>query len=501
MTSAGGTAMTSAGGTAMNGTAGVTMTGAGGRSLGQGGASGGANPSSFGGRANGGSSATGSAGQGTGTGTFPIGISADKNYLVAADGTPFSIRGDSAWSILAELSNADSTLYLDSRQAHGFNAVVSTLIEPAFSSHDPKWRNADGQLPFSNPDDFTTINDAYFTHVDWFLTEAEKRGILVILAPAYIGYGCGAEGWCTRMKTNGVAKLAQYGQYVGNRYKSFKNILWLNGGDYTPGTTGSPSELDLVNAVANAIRTAEGGVHLHAAHWSTEVSGGEGPSVPWLDVDTTYSYTSPHLYQKTLSDRTRDAGKRPFFLLESMYENEHSATMTQLRAQMYQPMLSGGTGFMFGNFPIWGMWSPGDAAWQFDNGKYPGGWRTALNGAGTVAASLAFQFFASIPWQTMAPDQNHQLLVGGYGSGDAFALCSADKAGTIAVTYATSGLNLQVDLSRFKGPISARWFDPAAGTYTDAATNPLTNSGMKTFTQAAPNADGSADWILLLQVK
>jgi uncharacterized protein DUF4038/collagenase-like protein with putative collagen-binding domain len=440
-------------------------------------------------------------GQSNGAVAFPIRISSDKNYLEGADGSPFFLRGDSAWSILAQLTRADSLTYLDSRKAHGFNAILASLVEADFGSHDPKWRNADGQLPFTDPDDWTTTNDAYFAHVDWFLKQAEQRGMLVILAPAYIGYGCGSEGWCAHMKANGVAKLTQYGQYVGNRYKTFKNILWLNSGDYTPSTTGNPSELDLVNAVANGIRGVEAGAHLHAAHWSTETSGAAGPAVPWLDVDTTYSYTAPHLYQKSLADRARNFGKRPNFLLESMYENEHNVSPMQLRSQMYQPMLAGGSGFFFGSFPIWPLWSPGDSAWQFDNGKYPGGWKTALDGAGTKFASIAFQFFGAIAWHTLQPDQSHKLLVGGYGSDDSAALCASDAAGTLAVAYTTSNLALEFDMAKLKGPVTARWFDPARGTFSAAATNPAANTGTKTFTPPAKNGDGSADWVLLLEVK
>src|SRR5262249_4304143 len=63
------------------------------------------------------------------TAAFPIRIAGDKNHLVDANGAPFLVRGDSAWSLIVELSDADTTKYLDDRRARGFNAVLVNLIE------------------------------------------------------------------------------------------------------------------------------------------------------------------------------------------------------------------------------------------------------------------------------------------------------------------------------------------------------------------------------------
>jgi hypothetical protein len=52
------------------------------------------------------------------------------------------------------------------------------------------------------------------------------------------------------------------------------------------------------------------------------------------------------------------APTRPFFQIEGFYENEHSMTTQQLRAQAYWTVLSGGMGYQFGNCPLWGLGSP-----------------------------------------------------------------------------------------------------------------------------------------------
>ena len=69
--------------------------------------------------------------------------------------------------------------------------------------------------------DLSTPNEAYFARVDRILQLAAKYGFLVILDPAETG------GWLDVMKNNGVDKCRAYGQFLGKRYASFDNILWI----------------------------------------------------------------------------------------------------------------------------------------------------------------------------------------------------------------------------------------------------------------------------------
>ena len=135
---------------------------------------------------------------------FPLVVSADRRNLVDASGRPFLIQGDSAWSLAAELSKEDTIRYLDDREQRGFNTILFSVIEAAFTHHSPPWTNAEGDVPFADMNDWTTANDSYFAHVDWLLRELEARGMLALAVPAYIGYDCGSQGWCEQMFANGV---------------------------------------------------------------------------------------------------------------------------------------------------------------------------------------------------------------------------------------------------------------------------------------------------------
>ena len=68
---------------------------------------------------------------------------------------------------------------------------------------------------------------------------------------------------------------------------------------------------------------------------------------------------------------------------------------------MYQPVLSGGCGFVFGNFPIWSFWDPGDPGLAVEDGAFPGGWTTAFGSRG--ASPLALRAVLPFPPVAGAP--------------------------------------------------------------------------------------------------
>jgi hypothetical protein len=48
---------------------------------------------------------------------YPLTISADRRRLLDADGRPFLIQGDAAWSLLANLKYAEAVRYLEDRRS------------------------------------------------------------------------------------------------------------------------------------------------------------------------------------------------------------------------------------------------------------------------------------------------------------------------------------------------------------------------------------------------
>jgi hypothetical protein len=466
---------------------------------------------------------------------FPLKLSTNKQYLVDQSGAPFFWQGDSPWETIQNLSQADVGTYLATRKQQGFNVVLLEVIEHLFTpqSHSPHWVDANGNAPFTaylsgatcpNPTnqclDFTKPNEAYFQHVDWVVQQAQAQGFEMLLTVAYLGSLTGRDnnthlqGWMQEMKANGVANLTQYGQFLGQRYRSYPNIIWVEGGDYTPSTGGSPSEMDLVNAIANGIIAGEGGgsgTHLQTAHFG----GGPGNEASdvnptWLSVDSTYTEVGVGLYVEAQRQAIRDAGIRPLFLIESAYENTKDANSNaispvQLRAQMYEPVVSGEMGFDFGCDPVWYLGNAGDGNaaygynWPFSTSGIWSSWRSALQSSGAQWAMAAGELFRSIAWWTLVPDVAGSTLTSGNGKGGAILARSAD--GTLAVAYLGGGGSATIDMSRLTGATTARWFDPTSGAYTTLPESPLANSGQHTFTAPSRNAGGDPDWALLLQAK
>src|SRR5256885_93911 len=63
---------------------------------------------------------------------FPLSVSKDGRYLVDQDNTPFRIQGDSAQSLIANLTYAEADAYFSDRRARGFNTVNINLIVHKF---------------------------------------------------------------------------------------------------------------------------------------------------------------------------------------------------------------------------------------------------------------------------------------------------------------------------------------------------------------------------------
>jgi hypothetical protein len=467
----------------------------------------------------------------TANGRFPLSISASKNYLVDATGKPFVMQGDAAWSAIAELSEADALIYLNDRQSRGFNTILVNLVEHSFTSHAPNWANANGDVPFNGTvpgscpntygstscNDMSKTNDAYFTHVDWFLQQALSRNILVLLAPAYMGYAGagGTDGWFNDMAATGNTGLTAYGNYIGARYNttSYPNIIWVNGCDYTPK---NPQELSMATSIVNGIK-AGGGTQLMTAHWGGEPSYPPyGPSTRpgWIDVDTVYVEAAPHNYQFTVQGYSADNNVRPVFLIESPYEDEAvvsppaPTTPLQVRSDMYQPMLSGEVGFVFGNDPIWNFWTgPDKTQKNFYASAYAGlypSWQAALSSPGGMNAGLAAQFFAPLRWMDLVPDNpnsSSNFLTAGYGSwgSDQYVLGAVTPDGHLGLAYFTFATNVTVDMTKMAGTTRAQWFDPSSGNYLSITGSPFPNTGAVTFPHPGNGSDAYPDWVLLLQ--
>jgi len=413
---------------------------------------------------------------------YPLDVPSGKRYLRDASGKPFLIHGEAAWSLIAQLTREKAELYFKDRQDRGFNTVLVSLIEHKFATNAPA--NIYGQPPFLRAGDYRTPNEQYFAHADWVLRRAAERGFLVLLVPSYMGSGGGSEGWYQAMTANGPAKLHLYGQYLGQRYRKFDNILWVHGADYNP-----PSKA-LVRAIAEGIREFDPDA-LHSAQCAPETPAIEyWQGEAWLSVNSIYSYGP--VYSTALAQYARPE-HMPFFLIESAYENEHDMTDQRLRTQAYHAILSGAAGQIFGNNPIWHFDGPG---------LYPApvSWQQAMGSKGAQSMTHLRSLLSALPWWLLEPDSGNLFLTSGFRSGfdRAVAACATDRS--FAIVYLPSLRKITLNLNRLAGPqIGAQWYDPANGEFLDIEGSPFPASGSQSFTRdAGQNSAGSEDWALIL---
>ena len=375
----------------------------------------------------------------------------------------------------------DVDLYLDTRADQGFNTILVNLLEHKFATNAPG--NAYGDAPFLTPGDFSTPNDAYFEHVDWVVQRAAEAGFLVLLAPAYMGYRGSDQGWYEEMKDSGVAKLREYGRYLGERYRDAGNIIWVQAGDY------DPPDPELADAVAEGIAEVEPSA-LQTAHGAPDTAAADfWGDRPWLSVNNIYPSHDP--YDAAIEQYRRSA--LPYFLIEALYENEHGVTSQGLRAQAYLTLLSGGAGQVFGNNPMWHFDGPG--AYPIDVT-----WQEALESDGARSMQHVRELFDGFDWWRLRPETDDSFIVSGSQGGDERAVSAVACDGSFALVYVPSERDLTIDPSQVAGErVSLSWYDPTSGTSTPLPGSPFSTSEPVEVGPSGPNAEGEHDWVLVVE--
>jgi hypothetical protein len=445
---------------------------------------------------------------------FPLRVESGKRHLVDALGQPFLIVGDTAWSLEVNADRADIVLYLDDRVQKGFNTILFSAMEHCFTrlADLPTWRcgdqrNLHGEAPFAASSegayDFAKPNEPFWRNVDDVVAEASRRNLLLLIAPAYLGQGGGGEGWHRDMLANGPASLDAYGRFLGERYKGFKNIIWVEGGDF------APPDMTHVGAVVAGINSAAPD-SLHTYHSSRGLSALDTVgSETWLGLNALY--TDELVAKAARSNYARST--MPFFLIEAWYENEW-ASGYGARKQAYQAILGGATGQLLGTRPVW--------AFKDD-------WQAALQSDGAKSISTLGRLFSKLDWWRLIPDREFAFetaIQGAHPTADddddyftvSPAAVTADGSfgviynadcwpgrmrggGTCLIPGMDSEIRrIGIDLSKLVGPrVRATWIDPSSGAAVPVGGSPFHATGPIELMTPGKNAAGDTDWILLFE--
>lgn len=405
-------------------------------------------------------------------------VSKQHRYLITADGTLTYLIGDTAWELFHRLSREQTMHYLDTRREQGFNLIQAVILAELGGLNTP---NAYGDCPLGKNEsgvyDPMLPNEAYFAHVDFVIAEAQKRGLYVGLLPTWGDkwnqmWGAGPEIFTPD-------NAYRYGKLLGERYRTYNNIIWILGGDRPLNTD---RHYAIIDAMARGLTDGDGGkfpITLHPSGASS--SSAYVHDRDWLSfnmMQSGHGRPSPYCFDMMLEDYHRQPTK-PVMDGEPCYE-DHPINFDaangyydayDVRLAAYRNLFCGACGNTYGHHSIWGFRREDERS-----AYYPNAWETALHRPGAENIRIYAQFIADHPWYHMVPMPE---LVLDNPHNAAFTAAAATE--DAVYLYLPAGVGVRLDMAKLPFvPTKSTLFSPQDGTYDDRAVC-LTGDGMLTL--------------------
>lgn len=429
-------------------------------------------------------------------------VSANRRFVVHADGTPFFYLGDTAWELFHRLDRADAEKYLETRRRQGFTVVQGVLLAEFDGLDEP---NAYGHRPLvehdpARPDVKPGPRNDYWDHVDDLVAMAAERGLYMGLLPTW-GDKAGPKKWGQGPVIFNAENARTYGRFLGERYRDAPNVIWILGGD-RPAVDDKEGDFRAVwHAMASAIEAATGGRHLITYH----PMGGRSSSewfheTPWLDfnmLQSGHGAKDGANHKMIAADYGRSPAK-PVLDGEPRYEDHPVNWKPDLgwfddydvRQAAYWALFAGAFGHTYGCHDVWQMLTP--ARKPVSSARTP--WREAIELPGAWQMGHVRRLMLSRPFLSRIPDA--ALVAGGQGEGADHVEATRDRDGAYAFVYVSTGRAVTVDLGRLSGArVKGWWFDPRTGGATTIGEWP--REAMRAFTPPGTPGRGN-DWVLVL---
>lgn len=416
---------------------------------------------------------------------YPVKISKNQRYFTDAQGRPFFYQACTGWELLSKLTREETETYLKNRSEKGFNTIQVTLLP---------WKADDvsryGEPAFLDEKYFTLPNEKYFEHVDWVLQKANEYGIQLSINLFWL-----RSNW--RDYTN-ADNARVFGTYVANRFLHHDNIMWFAGGDVNP-----EDKMDAQIALAEAIHSIDK-KHLLSYHGGRYSDGTSTSSSAlfhreaWHDFNMAYCYDPYHCprldaYAPVQFIHAYNLKPvKPIVLGEGFYEGTLNYTFNDTGKQLHAIRRN----------PLWGI-TCGITGHSIGHEKifpFIEGWQKALDDPNSIVVKNLNSLLSEIKWWTLVPDQNHDVGIAGFGNfgGEHYISLAYDPKGKLAVAYFPYKGILTVDLSKFSGTVTGKWFDPVNGKVIPIQ-SALPNKGTFSFSSPGPNGAGNHDFLLILE--
>ncbi len=419
-----------------------------------------------------------------------IHVSANGRYFEHADGTPFLWIGDTAWYGPGLSHKDDWETYLKDRTAKKFTEVHFNLVAPRNGMPEDE----NGEISFITGKEHIRINPRFYQRLDERVDSVTAHGLLAGLVLT----------WGLRDVDSGNSlpevELIRLIRYLVARYGA-NHVVWILTGDNEYLGESAERWKRVGRAVFGEQLHAPVTTHPGGMWWPWERLRYE----PWLDFLIYQSGHGddaktlewihsgpPHLHWAELP-------ARPMINIEPPYEGHlgyqsripHSPYDT--RRAIYWSLLNAPTaGVTYGAHGVW--------SWHTAVGQPPTDhpstgvaktWKEALPFPGSTQMKYVAEFFTSIPWWTLQPDDN--LLVEQPGEADPSRHVSAARSekGDLAVIYLPVGGAVRLKTGVMLKDLRSEWFDPRTG-----RKSPAQEEGPGTY-----HSPEEQDWVLLLQKK
>lgn len=419
-------------------------------------------------------------------------VSANNRYILK-DGKPFFWMGDTGWELFHRLNREQADYYLKRRAEQGFTVIQAVALAEFDGLHVP---NPNGDLPL-NFDDPTQPNEAYFKHVDYIIDKAAEHNISIAFLPTWgdkvwkMRWGKGPE-----IFTPENAKI--YGQWLGNRYRDRKNIIWILGGDRNPQ---NETHLAIWRAMAEGIIEGVGGKNkaLISFHpQPNEQGAGEFfYNDKWFDFNM---FQTGHCRDSRVFDKIQSSYNRtpvkPVIDAEPIYEDHPvcfnvkdlgTSSAYDVRKSTYLDLFAGAFGHTYGCHDIWQFYSTYREA---VNGPHIY-WQQAMELPGAMQMQYVKKLMESHPLLERVPDQS--LIV----ENDLAAAerIQATRGNDYLFVYSAAGKSFTVNLGKISGSkVNAYWYNPRNGETTKPEL--VNNKGQQKF--SPPTGGYGNDWILVM---
>jgi uncharacterized protein DUF4038/collagenase-like protein with putative collagen-binding domain len=449
--------------------------------------------------------------------------------------------------------NDNIAYYFKERAAAGFNTALVALacdtyitcvttwdrLTRGLVSRLTHWHPAagtgaayDGTLPFTasvsgcSPSgswpcwNLADPNPGYFAELVQLVNVAARYGVQVGIVPINNNQ-CEPSYGQQDLKNNTTAAVSGFGSYLASRFKSLPNVIWFEGNDYNCYTTAADDSLNY--SIATNIISG-GDSHLQ----TLEVGNGEG-AASLTDVTNSWSsvlginliYTYYTTYYATRSAYGQSSSI-PALMGETNYQGEDNTggqnssgitgcSSARLTSSPYCPIRE--------RQQEWWAATSGSNAGQMTGNvhvyKFDGSWTSNLNTTPDQQFVSMTKFLRNLKWWLLDPDSGNTLAYCG-SSGTACGTSAGASGNNVTSNYVTAALtsdnteavvylpnafsgSVTIDMAKFPGTVTGRWFDPATGSYSPVSGSPWSNTGTQTIAKnSGTHSDGTGDWVLLL---